>query len=123
MKKSASRFVLLLVLCSVLVSLPEINMVKASGTIYIRSDGTVEGTEKIQRNGDIFTLTGNISGGIQVQKSYIVLDGAGYTVQGNGDVSWRGIDLSNNRGSDPSRPEISNVTIKNMRIVNFDRGI
>ena len=94
-----------------------------SGTIYIRSDGSVEGTDKIQRDGNVYTLTGNISGGIQVQKSYIVIDGAGYTVQGNGDVGGRGIDLSNNRGSDPSRPEISNVTVKNLRIVNFDRGI
>lgn len=98
-------------------------MAQFSGSVYIEEDGSVVGTDKIQRNGDIYTLTGNISGGIQVQRSYIVIDGAGYTVQGNGDASGRGIDLSNDRGSDPSRPKICNVTVKNMRIVNFNRGI
>ena len=93
----------------------------ALGTIYIRADGSVEGTDKIHRDENLYTLTGNISGGIQVQKSYIVIDGAGYTVQGNG--GGNGIDLSNNRGSDPSRPEICNVTVKNVRIVNFGCGI
>ena len=123
MKNCISKVVLLLVLCLVLVSFSQIQIVKAQGTIYIRADGRVEGTDKIQRTGDSYILTGNISGGIQVQKSNIVLDGAGYAVQGNGDESSRGIDLSNNRGSDPSRPEISNVTVKNMLIINFERGI
>jgi hypothetical protein len=58
-------------------------------------------TTAIQRNGKIYTLTANISGGIQVQKSNIVLDGAGYTVQGN--EAGRGFDLSNSVGEDPSR--------------------
>ncbi len=123
MGEQNKALLLSLILCFGVVSISQIGTAKAEGTIYIRADGSVEGTDKIQRNGDIYTLTGNISGGIQVQKSNIVLDGAGYTVQGNGDVIWRGIDLSNNRGSDPSRPEISNVTVKDMRIVNFDRGI
>jgi hypothetical protein len=114
---------LLLIICVTLVSFPNVGIVKAEEPIYIRSDGSVEGTGKIQRNGDIYTLSGNISGGIQVQKSNIVLDGAGYTIQGNGDESRRGIDLSNDRGSDPSRPKISNVTVKDMRIVNFNRGV
>jgi hypothetical protein len=30
--------------------------------IYIRSNGTVEGTDLIQRNGDTYTFTGNIGG-------------------------------------------------------------
>ena len=91
------------------------------GSVYINIDGSVTGTSNIQRNGNLYTLTGNISGGIQVQKSDIIVDGAGYTVQGNG--TGIGIDLSNNRGSDPLRPEISNVTVKDMRIVNFEDGI
>jgi len=118
-----ATIILMLALCLVVVSLPQIKQVKARGTIYIRADGSVEGTDKIQRDGDVFTLTGDISGEIQVQKSDIVLDGAGYTLQGNGEETGNGIDLSNNRGSDPSRPEISNVTLKNMGIVNFSLGI
>jgi len=106
-----------------LVSVSGIRIVKAQSTSYIRSDGSIDGTDNILRTGNTYTLTGNISAGIQIQKSNILLDGAGYTVQGNGDVSMRGIDLSNDRGSDPSRPKISNVTVKNVRIINFNRGV
>jgi hypothetical protein len=93
--------------------------------IYINPDGSVQGTaegiSKIQRNGNVYTLTGNLSGGIQVQRSHIVIDGAGYTIDGNG--GGRGIDLTNGRGQEPSRPEVINVTVKNLRILNFYYGI
>jgi hypothetical protein len=121
--RKISFFILILLLCSLWLIIFNVENVKAQGTIYIRADGSIEGTDMIQRNGDIYTLIGNISDGIQVQKSNIVLNGAGFTVQGKGEVSRRGIDLSNDRGSDPSRPEISNVTVKQMRILNFDRGV
>jgi hypothetical protein len=121
MNKRISALVLLcIIFCAVNVQLV---VAQFSGSVYIEEDGSVVGTDNIQRNGDVYTLTGNISDGIQVQRSHIVIDGAGYTVQGNGEVSRRGIDLSNDRGSDPSRPEICNVTVENLRIVNFDRGI
>ena len=106
-----------------LVSILRIELVKAEHSIYIRADGSIEGTDSIQRNGDVYTLTGNISDGINVQKSNIVLDGVGYSIRGNVDDNQRGIDLSNNRGAEPTRPEITNVTVKDMRIVNFGRGI
>ena len=60
---------LMLILSFMLVSIPQIELMKAQDSIYIRKDGSVEGTDKIQRNGDIYTLIGNISGGIQIQKS------------------------------------------------------
>ncbi|MFZ7138907.1 MAG: right-handed parallel beta-helix repeat-containing protein [archaeon] len=113
----------LLFILAFVVCIPQIGIVNAECTIYILSDGSVGGTDKIQRNGDVYALTGNISAGIQVQKSNIVIDGAGHTVQGNGHEAQRGMDLSNDRGSDPSRAKISNVTVKNMRIINFSRGI
>jgi parallel beta-helix repeat protein len=114
--------VLLLFFSVSLFFTPQIEVVIAQpSSIYIHSDGSIEGTDKIQLNRNIYTLTGDISGWIEIQKSDIVLDGTGYSVQGNG--TGVGIDLSNNRGSDPSRPKISNVTIKNVQIVNFDRGI
>jgi len=123
MKKITTTFALLLIFSFVLVSISEIGIVKAQDTIYIRADGSVEGTDKIQRNGDIYTFIDDISGWIQIQKSYIVLDGAGYALQVNKGESGKGIDLSNGRGQDPSRPEIVNVTIKNMSILNFSYGI
>ena len=122
---------LLLILSVVFVSFSQIRVAQAEGTMYIRGDGSVEGTNKItQRNGNIYTFTDNIFSEIKVQRGNCVIDGAGYTLQGN----WtgydpneylysKGIDLSNNRMSEPSRSTISRVTIKNMRIVNFHYGI
>ena len=116
-KKFALIYILLLFLSSLLISFPKINIVRASGTIYIRADGTVEGTDNIQRDGNVYTFTGNIYDSIVVERDNIVVDGAGYTVQGTGaDDSppwYRGIDLSHR----------SNVTIKNTRISNFHYGI
>jgi len=112
-KKSASIIVLFLFLIVFMVSLPQIGVVKAESTVYIRADGSVEGTDKIQRNGDIYTLTGNISGSIQVQTSFIVIDGAGYTLQGDGNIHGRGLEIVEN----------NNVTVRNLNINGFTRGI
>ncbi|MCW4002042.1 MAG: hypothetical protein NWE97_02495, partial [Candidatus Bathyarchaeota archaeon] len=90
-KKFALRLILLLVLCSSLVSIPEIRIAKAESTIYIREDGNIEGTDKIQRDGNVYTFTGIIFGSIVVQRDNIVVDGAGYTLQGTG--SGNGITL------------------------------
>ena len=95
--------------------------VKAQSTnIYINADGDIVGTNNIQRNGDLYVLTGNISGSILVQKSNIILDGAGYTLEGYGGT---GIDLTNNLTEYPSLYEIRNVTVKNLRILNFNFSI
>ncbi len=109
MKKSASVLVLLLVLSFTLVSLPEIGIVKAGGTIYIRSDGTVEGTDKIQRVGNVYSFTDNVHGGIIVERDNVVIDGAGYALQKQAVVDTIGIDLRDR----------NNVTVRNLRIKNF----
>ena len=63
---------------------------KAESTIYIRADGSVEGTDKIQRDGDGYTFLGDISidgSGIDcivVERDNIIVDGAGYTLEGAG---------------------------------------
>ena len=98
-----------MILCFAVISLPEIGIVKAESTIYIRADGTVEGTDKIQRDGDVYTLTGDISGGIKVEKNFTVIDGAGYTLQGNGE--GRGVSIT------------MGVTVQNLRIITFAYGI
>jgi len=111
-KKSAFLIVLLLLFSLVLFSFLQIDMVKAEeGTIYIRADGTVEGTDKIHRDGNVYTFTDNIYGSIVVEKDDVVIDGAGYTLEGNG--SGYGIELIRR----------SNVTIRNMVITKFDTGI
>ncbi len=121
MKKLFTLLMVVLISTSVLPVLVQSVVAESSGLIQIAADGSVLGTSLIQRDGNVYTVTGNISGGIQIQKSHIVLDGAGYAVEGNGE--GRGVDLSNGRGQDPSRPEVSNVTVKNLKILNFYYGV
>jgi len=84
-------------------------------TIYIRADGSVDPpTAPIQRNGDLYTLTSNIysgADGIVIEKNNVILDGAGYKLQGSGS-GW-GIDLTNR----------TSVTVKNIGIKGFFVGI
>jgi len=112
-KKSASLLALLLLLVSVVsVSLPQLEVAKAEGTIYIRADGSVEGTDSILQDGNVYTFTGNIvNQSIIVEKDDIMVDGAGYTLEGDGKIS--AIWLENRR----------NVTIKNMQITHLGEGI
>jgi parallel beta-helix repeat protein len=81
--------------------------------VYIRSDGTVEPSIlPIMQVGDIYTLTGNIANyTIEIQRSNIVLNGAGYTLQGNS--SGRGIVLSN----------VTNVTVTGLKLKNLRTAI
>jgi len=106
-------------LASLIVGLQIVKIAEAQsiGSIIIDSDGAVIGTSSIQRNGDVYTLIGSLSVGIQIQRSNIIIDGAGYTIQGTSEYV-RGIDLSNGVGQDLSRSLISNVTVKNLKIIN-----
>ena len=105
-------FILLLTLCLTVFSISEIGIVKADETIFIRVDGSIEGSDNIQRMGNIYTFTDNIvNQSIVVEKDDIVVDGAGYTVQGTGVDT--GISLNGR----------SNVTIKDVEITNFRYGI
>jgi hypothetical protein len=53
-------FILILLLSSLLVGISNVESVKASETIYIRADGSVEGTDKIQRDGNVYTFIDDI---------------------------------------------------------------
>ena len=122
MKRKALALFLVLLFSAMIVTLfIHLASVPTFSIITIKPDGSIEGTSQIQRQRDTYTLTGNLSGSIEVQRSYIVIDGAGYAVEGNGEGF--GIDLNNDHGVDPSRPQIKNVTIKNLKIANFSHGI
>jgi len=95
----------------------KIQKAKAIETIYIRADGSIDPpTPLIARNGDNYTLTGNIisdADGIVIERNNMTLDGAGYMLQGSAAQYSNGINLS----------RCLNVTIRNMEIRAFSNGI
>jgi parallel beta-helix repeat protein len=120
LRKTVSGIMLSLLVISILTSAFNIQPVKASGSIYIRADGSIDPpTAPIQRDGDLYTLTGNITSdtdGIVIERNNIVIDGNGYTLQGPGNGSnypFRGIGLSGRE----------NVAVHNIQIQNFYFGI
>jgi parallel beta-helix repeat protein len=87
----------------------------------IRDDGNIDPpSAPIQRNGNVYTFTGDLKGTLVVNRDDVVIDGAGYSLQGNGTagdllirVSQTGIDLTGQ----------TDVTIKNLLIHSFNTGI
>jgi parallel beta-helix repeat protein len=79
--------------------------------IRIESDGSVNGTDRILRDGNTYTLTDNIYDTIVVLRDSIVIDGVGHILQGKGNST--GIFLQDR----------NSVTVKNMEIRNFYCGI
>jgi hypothetical protein len=108
----------LILASSCLATTPQVRSQPA--LVYIHPDGSVTGTENILQNGNYYFFINNITGSIIVQRSNIILDGAGYTLEGHGGT---GIDLTNNLTAYPSPDEIQNVTIENMNILNFNWSI
>ncbi|HSQ53543.1 MAG TPA: right-handed parallel beta-helix repeat-containing protein, partial [Acidobacteriota bacterium] len=88
-----------------------IMLVEANEAIYIRGDGTVDGTNSILRDGNIYTLTADISMSIVVEKDDVVVDGAGYGLQGTG--IGTGISLDGR----------TSVTVQGIDVRNFFYGI
>jgi len=111
-KNTVYSLVLVSLLTGVLSLAFRIQLVEASGTIYIKADGSIEGTTDIMTVDNVtYTLTANINDSIVVERNNITIDGAGYTLQGTG--SEIGIYLLFR----------NNITIKNMEIKNFWAGI
>ena len=99
--------------------------------IYIRGNGTVEGTNLIQRNGDVYTFVGDIGNadtwayGIVVERDNAVINGAGHALRGHGDFVRFVVDDNGQLQPRPDGPpsitgittsERSNITIKNLTI-------
>jgi len=88
-----------------------------TGTVYIRADGSIDPPDAPIKTYDNITyvLTSNVSSsgdGIVVERNNIILDGAGYTVQGPKVGYSVGILLN-----------AGNITIKNMNVRQFYYGI
>ena len=103
-----STFIFSFLFCEMLIPLVESQSFES---IYIRADGRVEGTDKIQSDGDVYTLLSGISGSIVVERNDVVLNGAGYRLQGDGNEN--GVTFSG----------ISNNTVKNLKLSSFNIGI
>jgi parallel beta-helix repeat protein len=104
-----------LLLFTALTAVLNVRLVKGYDTIIINADGSVSGSTGNFSTPDnsTYTFTGNITGSILVQRNNIVIDGAGYTLQGEGGINEFGIHLIG----------ITNVTIRNTQIVNFASGV
>jgi len=96
--------------------------VHGSGLIFIRVDGSIEGTNKIHRSGNLYVFTGDIEDtyGIIVEKSNIVIDGKGHALRSTPRIlpvgSWDyGIEIAKNTSG--------NIVIKNLKIVGFNIGV
>jgi len=107
-------------------------------TVFIRPDGSVSPTTApIVQNGNTYTFTDNLYAAIKIQKSDIILDGAGYTLSGpyNGTAMdvWligQGPDQLPNGslaqyviGIDLASPSVEGVTIENLNVKNFSIGM
>jgi parallel beta-helix repeat protein len=112
-RKLVLTTIFMIVLIGVLGLSFQVHRVEASGTIYIRADGSIDPpTAPIATVDNItYTLTGNINDSIVVERDSIMVDGQDYTVQGTG--SGTGMTVSGR----------SNVTIKNTEITTFNWGI
>jgi parallel beta-helix repeat protein len=91
----------------------------------------------IQRNGDVYTFTDNVYAQIVVDRDNIVIDGAGYTLQGNYNgtrpdlwVIGQGPDQEYNEtaipwtvGIDLANEDLHNLKVKNLNIKNFYIGM
>ena len=110
LKRVGLVFVLASMLLFAVFSVWNVALVKGAEFITINADGSISGTSSIV-SGDnaTYTFTGSITGYIVVARNNIVIDGAGYTLEGAGDREDTGIFLSG----------ITNVTIRNMSVVNL----
>src|ERR1017187_2904362 len=75
-------FLISMVGCSVPLTKAQI-----TGDVVINPDGSVTGTNSIKQVGNTYALTSNITGNIEVQKSYVVLNGSGYMLNGGIDLN------------------------------------
>jgi len=127
-------FISLSILSIIAVLTPASSQVTRT-TIFIQPDGSVNPPNvAIQRNGDIYTFTGNVYDPILVQKGGITIDGAGYSLIGPLNETQR--QAQQVLGVGPNETitvpyiigidfdeTVSGVTIKNLNVNWFSIGI
>ena len=107
-----SSTILLVMLLASMFAAVRIISVQATGTIYIRADGSIDpSTAPIQQVGCTYSFYDDVNGQIVVERDFIRIDGNGHLLEGSG--SGNGIELSGRRS----------VSISNLRIESFRFGI
>jgi len=112
-RKIVSGLVLTTLLVCTLTLVFNVKLLRANGTIYITAGGSVEGTDRIERFDDVYTFTGDINDSIVIRRDNMILDGDGHALVGTIASEDDGVALLGR----------SNVTIKNLEIRQFRRGI
>jgi parallel beta-helix repeat protein len=104
-------------------------------TIIIQPDGSISpSTVPINHVGNTYTFTDNIYATMKIQKSNIVLDGAGYTLSGSYNGTQADVwvvgsgpppqgNLDYTIGIDLSAKTVEGITIENLNIKNFSVGM
>lgn len=117
----------ILLLTSMLTIALKIQPVNASGIIYIMADGSIDPPScPIQREGDLYILTGNISSdldGIVINRPDIVFEGSGFTIQGTKAPSIPVTLMTEGKGHRGIGVETDNATVRNVNLKGFDVGI
>jgi len=112
-EKVASSMMLAILSIGMLTLIFKIQSVETGGTIYIRADGSIDPPTAPIYSADkvTYTFTDDIYDSVVVERSNIVVDGSIYILRGTG--SGEGIRLW----------QVVNVTIRNMEIKAFTRGL
>lgn len=133
MKKTCVPLLLLLSL-TVPMFLPTVASADSITTIFIQPDGSISPSNvPIQRNGDVYTFTGDVHDPILIQKSNITVNGAGYSVIGSLTEEERKTEQLLGTGPNTTLPPyiigldcdktVDGLTIKNLNVDNFEVGI
>jgi hypothetical protein len=110
----------------------------AMQTVFINSDGSVDpASVPIQRDGNTYFFTQDVYACLIVNRSNVVIDGAGYTLRGaldemQGDL-WIGQEptaetpnedaIAYTMGIDTASESVTGLTIKNLNIRDFNIGM
>jgi len=140
MRKAIVAFLLFLMLA---ISVSYVKPVSSQAqvplqTIFIQPDGSIyPATDAIQRDGNTYIFTSNLYAAIDIFRSNIVLNGAGYTLSGpyNGTVSDvfvigqgpnqlpQGQKVDYVIGVDIGNSSVGGVTVQNLKVENFSIGM
>ncbi|MGD6934089.1 MAG: hypothetical protein ACQCN5_07790 [Candidatus Bathyarchaeia archaeon] len=137
-KKSLLLIVVFLLIGASIVTLSRDVKAQSIQTIVIQQDGSISPSSvPIKQEGNTYTFTDNISATIRVMKSNIIINGAGYTLQGpyNGthtsvwvigegpDQLPEGVLEEYTIGVDLGDKSVTGLTVTNLNIKNFSIGI